>query len=199
MWCPPSNCLVLCKHLHSPIFRYQSPMRLRRNVLTPSTLPAWGFTVKGSLMHFPHATAVQSSDDEDDNFSPTSSLIIQHATPWWRRRSRYICALLVLLLMLMLLLANSSFPSSSQRLENSRHRSACLDYPEDCRKTAPFVFDAVYSLLKQWPNTYAPNGHSIVAASVPPNTQLYHARPDGKLPKVPTFFAFDAYVLPSPV
>lgn len=74
------------------------------------------------------------------------------------------------------------------------HRLACSIHKEDCETTAPFIFDTVYSLLKQWPNTYGPNGHSIVAATIPLNTQLYHARPDGKPPKVPTFFAFDAYV-----
>lgn len=76
--------------------------------------------------------------------------------------------------------------------EQFQHSSSCSNHPGDCRTTAPFIFDSVLSLLKQWPNTYASNGHSIVAASLPPNTQLYHARPDGTPPKVPTFFAFDA-------
>ncbi len=57
---------------------------------------------------------------------------------------------------------------------------------------APFIFDSVHGLLGQWPNSYAPNGHSIVAGTVPANTLLYHASTRaGRLSK-PTFFAFDA-------
>jgi hypothetical protein len=59
---------------------------------------------------------------------------------------------------------------------------------------APFIFDSVQGLLKQWPNSYAPNGHSIVAGTVPPATVLYHAKHAPGPPKKPTFFAFDAYV-----
>ena len=75
---------------------------------------------------------------------------------------------------------------------HSRHRTACIDYPEDCRKTAPFLFHSIFSLLKQWPNTYAPNGHSLVLTSIPAHTLLYHARPDEDPLKKPTFFALDA-------
>jgi hypothetical protein len=72
------------------------------------------------------------------------------------------------------------------------HRSVCATYPEECQKTAPFVFDSVYSLLKQWPSNYAPNGHSVVPATVAPNTLLYHAQKAHAEPKNPVFFAFDA-------
>src|SRR5947207_2137546 len=57
-----------------------------------------------------------------------------------------------------------------------KHRSACSAFPESCHLTAPFIFDSVHALLKQWPNTYASNGHSIVPAIVPTNVQLYHAQ-----------------------
>ena len=62
----------------------------------------------------------------------------------------------------------------------------------DLSAVAPFIFDSVQGLLKQWPNSYAPNGHSIVAGMVPAHMVLYHAsaRP-GPFSK-PTFFAFDA-------
>ncbi|KAJ6023702.1 hypothetical protein N7540_004499 [Penicillium herquei] len=83
-------------------------------------------------------------------------------------------------------------PEHRKAVDELSHRLACSTYPEDCLKTAPFVFDSVYSLLKQWPNNYAPNGHSVIPATVAPNTLLYHARTaHGKL-KSPTFFAFDA-------
>lgn len=57
---------------------------------------------------------------------------------------------------------------------------------------APFIFDSVQGLLQQWPNSYSPNGHSIVAGSIAPATVLYHAKHAPGPPKKPTFFAFDA-------
>lgn len=60
------------------------------------------------------------------------------------------------------------------------------------REVAPFVFDSVYALLKQWPSTYAPNGHTVITATIPPNTPLYHAKSYTGSPKKPTFYAFDA-------
>jgi hypothetical protein len=66
--------------------------------------------------------------------------------------------------------------------------------PAEYHTIAPFVLDSVLGLLKQWPNSYAPNGHSIVAGTVPPATVLYHAKHSPGPPKKPTFFAFDAYV-----
>ncbi|KAJ8071149.1 hypothetical protein OCU04_001489 [Sclerotinia nivalis] len=70
--------------------------------------------------------------------------------------------------------------------------SRCLDFPADCEETAPFIFNSVYSLAKQWPNTYAPNGHTIVPVTFPRHIPLYHAKQfEGPLKK-PTWFAFDA-------
>ncbi|KAM7191372.1 hypothetical protein V8F33_008975 [Rhypophila sp. PSN 637] len=60
------------------------------------------------------------------------------------------------------------------------------------RSIAPFVFDSVQGFLQQWPNSYAPNGHSIVAGTIAPATVLYHAKHAPGPPKKPTFFAFDA-------
>lgn len=130
-----------------------------------------------------------SSDDEDDSFPLNGRLIPQTRAPWWRQRT---CLFILLPVALLSSLAYIAYSSKQDRFGNPRHRSACTDNLEDCRTSAPFVFDSVNSLLKQWPNTYSPNGHSIVVGTVSPNIQLYHARPDGKPPKVPTFFALDA-------
>jgi hypothetical protein len=83
-------------------------------------------------------------------------------------------------------------PERKSPSDELSHRSACSTYPEVCQRTAPFVFDSVYSLLKQWPSNYAPNGHSVVPATVAPNTLLYHAQKTHEEPKNPVFFAFDA-------
>jgi len=50
--------------------------------------------------------------------------------------------------------------------------------------TGNLIFQSVISLLQHWPNTKHRNGHTIIAASIPPGTLLYHGtrRPD---------FAFD--------
>ncbi|RWA05638.1 hypothetical protein EKO27_g9465 [Xylaria grammica] len=58
--------------------------------------------------------------------------------------------------------------------------------------TAPLVFDSLHGLLKQWPNSYAPNGHSIVVGTVLPHTQLFHGKHGPGLPDKLHFFAFDA-------
>jgi hypothetical protein len=76
--------------------------------------------------------------------------------------------------------------------DKSSRGSRCSEYPEDCETTASFVFDSVYSLAKQWPNTYAPNGHSIVPVTFPANIPLYHARQYEGTIRKPTWFAFDA-------
>lgn len=60
------------------------------------------------------------------------------------------------------------------------------------RTAAPFIFVSVQGFLKQWPNSYAPNGHSIVAGTLVPGTVLYHAKQSPGPPSKPTFFAFDA-------
>ncbi|KAI0513224.1 hypothetical protein F5B22DRAFT_612738 [Xylaria bambusicola] len=64
--------------------------------------------------------------------------------------------------------------------------------PTSYHDAAPFVFDSLHGLLKQWPNSYAPNGHSIVVGTVPPHTQLFHGKHGPGLPDKLPFFAFDA-------
>lgn len=56
---------------------------------------------------------------------------------------------------------------------------------------APHYFASAYGLLQQWPNTFFPNGHSIVPCEIPPFTKLYHGRMDGDVPPSPEWFAFD--------
>jgi hypothetical protein len=59
---------------------------------------------------------------------------------------------------------------------------------------APHYFASLYSLLQQWPNTFFPNGHSIVPCSIPPFTRLFHGRKDGDVPPSPEWVAFDMQV-----
>ena len=60
--------------------------------------------------------------------------------------------------------------------------------------SAPHYFASVYGLLQQWPQTFFPNGHSIVPCELPPLTKLYHGRRDGDVPPSPEWVAFDMYV-----
>lgn len=56
---------------------------------------------------------------------------------------------------------------------------------------APHYFASLYGLLQQWPQTFFPNGHSIVLGHIPAFTKLYHGRMDGDLPPSPEWVAFD--------
>ena len=57
--------------------------------------------------------------------------------------------------------------------------------------SAPHIFSSLHGVLQQWPNTFFPNGHSIVPCEIPPYTLLYHGRPSDDLPPSPEFLAFD--------
>ena len=57
--------------------------------------------------------------------------------------------------------------------------------------SAPHYFASAYGLLQQWPNTFFPNGHSIVPCEIPPLTRLFHARLDANAPSSPEWLAFD--------
>ncbi|KAI9051781.1 hypothetical protein LZ554_004048 [Drepanopeziza brunnea f. sp. 'monogermtubi'] len=57
---------------------------------------------------------------------------------------------------------------------------------------ASHYFASVYGLLQQWPNTFFPNGHSIVPCEIPSFTKLYHGRMDAQLPPSPEWVAFDS-------
>ncbi|KIK56287.1 hypothetical protein GYMLUDRAFT_230368 [Collybiopsis luxurians FD-317 M1] len=62
----------------------------------------------------------------------------------------------------------------------------------DDNSTAPYIFNELYSLLIHWPNTFHPNGHTIVPGELEPYTLLYHARKDPQVPPPsPEWLAFD--------
>jgi hypothetical protein len=116
-----------------------------------------------------------------------------------KRQQRHYCyyatlAVVVILSVLYLAITVSNvrkYPPLSLPPDSSRG-SRCSDSPADCETTAPFIFDSIYSLAKQWPSTYAPNGHSIVPVTFPRNMPLYHANHfEGEMQKQ-TWFAFDA-------
>ncbi|KZP29859.1 hypothetical protein FIBSPDRAFT_926721 [Athelia psychrophila] len=48
--------------------------------------------------------------------------------------------------------------------------------------SSSFIFNSLFGLLKQWPNTLHPNGHAIVPVTISPYTLLYHARTDTQNP-----------------
>ncbi|KAM7219791.1 hypothetical protein V8F06_004825 [Rhypophila decipiens] len=88
-------------------------------------------------------------------------------------------------------------PYASDSRFSSHLFEGAVEKPPSARSSryksiAPFVFDSVQGFLQQWPNSYAPNGHSIVAGTIAPATVLYHAKHAPGPPKKPTFFAFDA-------
>lgn len=77
--------------------------------------------------------------------------------------------------------------SNSQLVLTDSQRDTILD-----NSTAPFIFNSLSSLLTQWPNTYHPNGHTIIPGVLEPYTLLYHARKDARVPPPsPEWFAFD--------
>jgi hypothetical protein len=76
---------------------------------------------------------------------------------------------------------------------NNAQKHSCPNYVGQCESKAPFIFDSVFSLLKQWPNSYSPNGHSIVPGYVPISTPLYHVHYGPWKKGFPKFFSFDAY------
>ncbi|KAH8977501.1 hypothetical protein EDB92DRAFT_2075767 [Lactarius akahatsu] len=63
--------------------------------------------------------------------------------------------------------------------------------PPNPNSTHHLIFNSVSSLLQRWPNTFRRNGHSLVPATIPKGTILYHGRTDGRIPNQPDWFAFD--------
>ncbi|KAH9177287.1 hypothetical protein EDB89DRAFT_1533165 [Lactarius sanguifluus] len=63
--------------------------------------------------------------------------------------------------------------------------------PPNPNSTHHLIFNSVGSLLQRWPNTFRRNGHSLVPATVPKGTILYHGRTDDRIPNEPDWFAFD--------
>lgn len=56
---------------------------------------------------------------------------------------------------------------------------------------SPHIFGSVFGLLQQWPNTFFPNGHTIVPCEIPKGINLYHGRVGTSMPPSPEWFAFD--------
>ncbi len=110
----------------------------------------------------------------------------------WRRRAWGVLWGILLLWGVSCWIHNLPLHAKAQARDDKRmYPSSCSYFVDDCETAASFIFDSVNSLLKQWPSTFAPNGHSIVTATVPPNTQLYHAKVWSGAPQKPTFFAFN--------
>jgi hypothetical protein len=85
-------------------------------------------------------------------------------------------------------------PTTTVSCSTGAYSSSCCGETDACGSAAPFIFDSLYSLLKQWPSTYGSNGHSVVPVTLQPNVPLYHAKREGGAPPKPTWFAFDAQV-----
>jgi len=80
------------------------------------------------------------------------------------------------------------------RATSGRVTSLCEGNWADCETTAPFIFDSIHALTKQWPSTYAPNGHSILTVVLPKGIQLYHAKRFTEEVKIPIWLSFDPCV-----
>ncbi|KAI0270729.1 hypothetical protein BC834DRAFT_529914 [Gloeopeniophorella convolvens] len=85
---------------------------------------------------------------------------------------------------------------TAQELEASAEDPAddsFLDWerPPDPDATDHHIFNAANSLLQRWPNILRRNGHSIVPATMPAGTTLYHGRTNAKFPTIPEWLAFD--------
>ncbi|KAA1475772.1 hypothetical protein DENSPDRAFT_784008 [Dentipellis sp. KUC8613] len=65
------------------------------------------------------------------------------------------------------------------------------DVPADPDGTANLIFNSVSAVMQKWPNTQFRNGHSIVTATIPAGTILYHGRTDEAVPTQPDWLAFD--------
>ncbi|KAF8256726.1 hypothetical protein EI94DRAFT_1763311 [Lactarius quietus] len=63
--------------------------------------------------------------------------------------------------------------------------------PPNPNSTHHLIFNSVSGLLHRWPNTLRRNGHSLVPATVPKGTILYHGRSDDRIPNAPDWLAFD--------
>ncbi|KAL1888233.1 hypothetical protein Sste5346_009707 [Sporothrix stenoceras] len=71
--------------------------------------------------------------------------------------------------------------------------------PLNFSSSAPHLFASAYGLLQQWANTVFPNGHAMVAATIPAYTLMYHGLraeeanpdPDTLSPPSPEWLAFD--------
>lgn len=71
-------------------------------------------------------------------------------------------------------------------LEEPEKRIAVIE------RDAPFIFNSLLHLLRQWGTTQIPNGFSFTPGIIPAHTPLYHGRKDEKEPLSPEWLAFDS-------
>ncbi|KAI0033516.1 hypothetical protein K488DRAFT_47566 [Vararia minispora EC-137] len=57
--------------------------------------------------------------------------------------------------------------------------------------TGNLIFNSVVDVLQLWPNSLHRHGHSLVAATIPAGTVLYHGRSRETVPDEPDWLAFD--------
>ena len=88
------------------------------------------------------------------------------------------------------LLSGSAF-AAQQPFTGVHQPPQDIEFVDNAGSSAPFVFSSLSGLLRQWPNTYHPNGHTIVSGTLEPFTLLYHARRDPDIPLAEEWFAFD--------
>ncbi|KAI9459918.1 hypothetical protein BJY52DRAFT_1364860 [Lactarius psammicola] len=63
--------------------------------------------------------------------------------------------------------------------------------PPNPNSTHHLIFNSVSGLLQRWPNILRRNGHSLVPATIPKGTILYHGRTDPEIPISHEWLAFD--------
>jgi hypothetical protein len=142
-----------------------------------------------------------SPEDGDENDTDISSNELHYdSVPKSSDKSpklRFICCLLTILILTLFfypisqhIISRSSLPTSLS--SDSPRGLRCSSSLTDYEIAAPFIFDSIFALAKQWPNTYAPNGHSIVPVTFPRNMPLYHANFHFGAVRGRTWFAFDA-------
>ncbi|KAI9459914.1 hypothetical protein BJY52DRAFT_1186220 [Lactarius psammicola] len=71
------------------------------------------------------------------------------------------------------------------------NRESEWSLPPDQNSTHHLIFNSVSGLLQRWPNALRRNGHSLVPATIPKGTVLYHGRVDPQIPVSPDWVAFD--------
>ncbi|KAH9028929.1 hypothetical protein EDB84DRAFT_1439471 [Lactarius hengduanensis] len=83
----------------------------------------------------------------------------------------------------------AAFPGQAESLTHGSDRE--WNSPPNPNSTHHLIFNSVSGLLQQWPNTLRRNGHTLIPATIPKGTILYHGRADFQIPISPDWVAFD--------
>ncbi|KAH9028927.1 hypothetical protein EDB84DRAFT_255857 [Lactarius hengduanensis] len=83
----------------------------------------------------------------------------------------------------------AAFPGQAESLTHGSDRE--WNSPPNPNSTHHLIFNSVSGLLQRWPNTLRRNGHSLIPATIPKGTILYHGRADSQIPISPDWVAFD--------